>query len=102
MNLCHIVELVVEFEGWHTMLGSVRVVGGLSVLPEKEKKDFCIGLNFLSGADFGLFYFHNLAERRGVRSHKACRMIADSEQIRFSDLSENLLSDKTDLSDLIR
>ena len=45
MNLCHVVELVVEFEGWHAMFGSVRVVGGQRVLPEKEKKIVAVVLN---------------------------------------------------------
>merc|ERR1719167_74771 len=39
--LCHIVELVVEFEGWHAMFGSVRVVGSQRVLPKFVEVNWC-------------------------------------------------------------
>ena len=74
----------------------VRIFVFVIFIGAERSSDFCFGLNFRSGADFGFFYFHNLSERSGVRSRETCRMIADSEQIGFSDLSENLLSDKTD------
>ena len=74
----------------------VRIFVFVIFIGAERSSDFCFGLNFRSGADFGFFYFHNLSERSGVRSRETCRMIADSDKIGFSDLSENLLSDKTD------
>ena len=74
----------------------VRIFVFVIFIGAKRSSDFCFGLNLRSGADFGFFYFHNLSERSGVRSRETYRMIADSETIGFSDLSENLLSDKTD------
>merc|ERR1719370_2558228 len=39
--LCHIVELIVEFESWDSVLGSVRVVGSQRVLPKFVKGCLC-------------------------------------------------------------
>ena len=74
----------------------VRIFVCVIFMRAERSSDFYPGLNFRSEADFGFSYFHNLSERIGVRSRETCRMIQDSEQIGFSDLSENLLSDKTD------
>merc|ERR1712156_452986 len=39
--LCHIVELIVEFESWDSVLGSVHVVGSQRVLPKFAKVHWC-------------------------------------------------------------
>ena len=74
----------------------VRIFVFVIFIGAERSSDFYFGLNLRSGADFGFFCFHNLSERSGVRSRETCRSIADSDKIGFSDLSENLLSDKTD------
>ena len=73
----------------------VQICGFLIFIGVERSSDFCFVLNFWSGADLGFFYFHKFSEQSGVRSRETS-MIADSEQIEFSDLAKNLLSDKTD------